>query len=364
MSSVVSDFWKDRRVLVTGHTGFKGAWLTLWLRLYGAHVSGVATEPDTSPSLLEQFSLIGEIDHQILDIRDADQLSNAMITSQPEIVFHLAAQPLVRASYLHPVDTWSTNVMGTINVMESIRTMDTPVVGVFVTTDKVYLNREWQHGYREHDPLGGHDPYSSSKAAAEIAVNSWRQSFFTNPFDKAIATARAGNVLGGGDWAQDRIFPDIIRSLRNGHEIGIRNPAATRPWQHVLEPLHGYMQLAERMKRSQESKETANLELLASAWNFGPLPEANRTVEELVDTAFEFWPGTSSDRSDVAAVHEATFLGLSIDKACRSLNWYPQWSFRDTIRHTVDWYRQVHEGGCPRAIAEQQIKGYPCSTFH
>ena len=358
----MSNFWNDRRVLVTGHTGFKGAWLTLWLRLHGAKVSGVALESEMPPGLLDQFALTDEIDHHIVDIRDSEKLCQKVVQAQPEIVFHLAAQALVRRSYQQPSDTWSTNVTGTINLMDSLRQLDSPFVAVIVTSDKVYLNREWEHGYRETDSLGGHDPYSSSKAAVEIAVGSWRQSFFTNPLDGAVATGRAGNVIGGGDWAEDRIVPDLIRSFTAGEELGIRNPTATRPWQHVLEPLAGYLQLAEHMKITQENGNAAQMGQLCSAWNFGPLPESNRTVQQLVETAIESWPGRWSDQSQVDAPHEARFLGLSIDKACRSLDWYPRWNFRESVRRTIDWYRRVQDGENPRHVAEEQIRSYECNS--
>jgi CDP-glucose 4,6-dehydratase len=358
-------FWKNRRVLVTGHTGFKGAWLSLWLRQLGAEVQGIALEPEVKPGLLEQFGLIDEIEHNIQDIRDAGALRKLMIRFAPEIVFHLAAQPLVRRSYREPVDTWNTNVFGTINVMECLRASSQPVVAVMVTTDKVYQNNEWAHAYREVDPVGGHDPYSSSKAATEIAVASWRSSFFGDGCQTAVATARAGNVIGGGDYAEDRIIPDIIRSLQNNQAIDVRNPNATRPWQHVLEPLSGYLSLAEKLHNAQSCKDVASLGMLCSAWNFGPLPESNQTVKSLVTTAMESWPGSWADKSDRTAPHEANFLSLAIDKAARLLAWYPRWSFDKTVRMTVDWYRkQLSENACPRALAIDQIEEFTCNSHH
>ncbi|MEZ6128506.1 MAG: CDP-glucose 4,6-dehydratase [Planctomycetaceae bacterium] len=349
-------FWQNKRVLITGHTGFKGAWLTLWLRQLGADVLGVALEPEFRPGLLDQFRMIGEIQHCIQDIRDATGLRLVVENFDPEIVFHLAAQPLVRRSYQDPQATWSTNVFGSINLMQAMRDLQSPTVAVMVTTDKVYQNKEWVHGYREVDPLGGHDPYSSSKAAMEIAVESWRKSFFGDSRHIAIATARAGNVIGGGDFSDDRIIPDLVRSLINGTPATVRNPQATRPWQHVLEPLSGYMKLAERLFDAQSSGDSEQLQLLASSWNFGPLPEANRTVEELVTTAFQTWPGTWHDQSDSNGPHEATFLGLAIDKATRYLNWSPRWSFDQAVHATVNWYRkQILDNACPRALAENQI---------
>jgi CDP-glucose 4,6-dehydratase len=360
----MTTFWNHRRVLVTGHTGFKGAWLTLWLRQLGAEVQGIALEPEVKPGLLEQFGLMDEVDHNIQDIRDAGALRKLMVRFAPEIVFHLAAQPLVRRSYREPVDTWNTNVFGTINVMECLRASSQPVVAVMVTTDKVYQNNEWAHAYREVDPVGGHDPYSSSKAATEIAVASWRSSFFADGFQTAVATARAGNVIGGGDYAEDRIIPDIIRSLQNNQAIDVRNPNATRPWQHVLEPLSGYLSLAEKLHNAQSSKDVSTLGMLCSAWNFGPLPESNQTVKSLVNTALESWPGTWVDSSNSNAPHEANFLGLAIDKATRFLDWYPRWSFEKTVRTTMEWYRQVTDKKCPRTVAIEQIQEFECSSRH
>ncbi|MFT5302436.1 MAG: CDP-glucose 4,6-dehydratase [Mariniblastus sp.] len=356
------EFWKDRRVLVTGHTGFKGSWLSLWLRMLGAQVHGIALPPDPAPGLLDQFELEPEIDHSILDIRETEQLKKKIKAIKPEIVFHLAAQPLVRLSYQQPVETWSTNVTGSINVLEAIRELEEPVVAIMITTDKVYHNQEWEHGYRETDPLGGCDPYSSSKAAAEIAIASWRHSFFQDSTRCCIASARAGNVIGGGDWSQDRIFPDIIRSIRDGEPVGVRNPIATRPWQHVLEPLGGYLLLAQRLSVMQQSTDREKADQYSSAWNFGPLPESNRSVRELVETALEYWPGTWTDQSDSTAPHEAGYLGLSIDKACRLLDWYPRWDFQKCVHSTVEWYRRTIAGESARTIAEEQIRSYQCDS--
>jgi CDP-glucose 4,6-dehydratase len=260
--------------------------------------------------------------------------------TRPEVVLHLAAQPLVRRSYAEPAATWAANVMGTIHVLEALRPLQEPCTAVLITTDKVYRNKEWLYGYRENDPLGGHDPYSSSKAAAELAIASWRASFCgTQPHQTPhlrIASARAGNVIGGGDWAADRIVPDAMRALGRGEAIGVRNPAATRPWQHVLEPLSGYLRLAERL--------TADASL-AEAFNFGPPLEANRSVRELVEEALRHWPGRWSDESDPRAPHEASLLHLVIDKAHHQLGWAPRWPFATTVERTVGWYRRLGEGG-------------------
>jgi CDP-glucose 4,6-dehydratase len=262
------------------------------------------------------------------------------------VVLHLAAQPLVRHSYAEPVATWDTNVMGTIHLLEALRALQRPCTAVLITTDKVYRNNEWLYGYRENDPLGGHDPYSSSKAAAELAIASWRASFCGHGPHQTphlrIASARAGNVIGGGDWAADRIVPDAIRALAAEQPIGVRNPRATRPWQHVLEPLGGYLLLAERLHGGADAASAD--QRLASCFNFGPQLEANRSVRELVDEALRYWPGSWHDRSDPTSPHEASLLNLVIDKAHHQLGWAPRWPFATTVERTVSWYRRVHQG--------------------
>jgi CDP-glucose 4,6-dehydratase len=279
------------------------------------------------------------LDHRIGDVRDAGLVKDLVLETRPQVVLHLAAQPLVRLSYQEPVATWETNVMGTIYVLEALRLLDEPCSAVLITTDKVYRNQEWVYGYRENDPLGGHDPYSSSKAAAEIAISSWRSSFCgTLPHQTPhlrVASARAGNVIGGGDWALDRIVPDAMRALSRGVPIGVRNPAATRPWQHVLEPLGGYLCLAEAL---------SGLADRASAFNFGPRLEANRPVRELVEEALRHWPGHWQDQSDPHAPHEASLLNLVIDRAHHQLGWSPRWNFATTVERTVNWYRRVQLG--------------------
>ena len=332
-------FWQGRKVLLTGHTGFKGGWLALWLNELGAQVTGLALAPEGGLNLFDQLQLEQLLDHHLGDIRDPDLLKTIVAETQPDVVLHLAAQPLVRLSYQEPVATWATNVMGTIHLLEALRLLDQPCSAVLITTDKVYRNNEWLYGYRENDPLGGHDPYSSSKAAAEIAIASWRSSFCgTSPHQTPhlrVASARAGNVIGGGDWALDRIVPDAMRALSRGELIGVRNPGATRPWQHVLEPLGGYLRLAENLTSSAE---------LASTFNFGPQLEANRPVRELVEEALRHWPGRWQDQSDPSAPHEASLLNLVIDKAHHQLGWAPRWHFATTVERTVNWYRRVHEG--------------------
>lgn len=332
-------YWQGRRVLLTGQTGFKGSWLAQWLLELGAHVTGFAQPPATEPSLFGQLGLEHRLDHRLGDIRDADQLKALVLETRPDVVLHLAAQPLVRLSYQEPAATWATNVMGTIHLLEALRLLDQPCNAVLITTDKVYRNNEWLYGYRENDPLGGHDPYSSSKAAAEIAIASWRSSFCgPSPHQTPhlrVASARAGNVIGGGDWALDRIVPDAMRALSRDEMIGVRNPDATRPWQHVLEPLGGYLRLAEALAVSTEQ---------ASAFNFGPQLEANRPVRELVEEALRHWPGSWQDQSDPNAPHEANLLNLVIDRAHHQLGWAPRWNFATTVERTVKWYRRVQEG--------------------
>ena len=359
-------FWAGRRVLLTGHTGFKGSWLAIWLSQLGAHVYGAALATDTRPSLFEQLELSsGLAGHHILDIRDAGGLAAIAADCQPQVVLHLAAQPLVRRSYRDPVGTWATNVQGTIHLLEALRPLQHPCAVVMVTTDKVYANREWDYGYREEDRLGGHDPYSASKAASELAIASWRSSFCGYASHQtphlALATARAGNVIGGGDWAQDRIVPDAMRSLAVGDAIPVRSPEATRPWQHVLEPLGGYLMLAEKLAGAQAAASQSDLgepNRYACAFNFGPSLDSNRSVRELVDSALAHWPGRWRDLSDPNAPHEAGRLHLQIDKAHHQLGWKPRWHFATTVQRTVAWYRAVHEGARPLDCCLADLASY------
>ncbi|NDV63049.1 CDP-glucose 4,6-dehydratase [Puniceicoccales bacterium CK1056] len=357
--------YKGKRVLVTGDTGFKGSWLCEWLLMMGADIVGIGLEPDTDPSLFVQLGLEKQMDHQTLDIRDAEKVSKLVREVQPDILLHLAAQPLVRLSYDIPVETYATNVMGTVHLLNALRQLEKPCAAVFVTTDKCYENKEWLHSYREEDPMGGHDPYSSSKGACEIAIQSFRKSFFHNPLDRgiAVASARAGNVIGGGDWAEDRIVPDCIRALSREEAIPVRNRHATRPWQHVLEPLGGYLLLGADLWRglNKESFISARLEQsqLCSAFNFGPTLDSNRPVAELVEEILKHWPGSWDDRSDPNALHEASLLNLAIDKARHVLGWEPRWDFEQTIANTVDWYRQVHDNSSNTLeMTEKQITLY------
>jgi CDP-glucose 4,6-dehydratase len=351
-------FFKDKIVFVTGHTGFKGAWLSFWLHLLGAKVRGFALEPPTTPSLFQLLNLENLVGHTIGDVRDFSLLRSTLEKEPPDIVFHLAAQPLVRQSYETPLETYQVNVMGTVHLLEALRTQRKPCAAVMVTTDKCYENKEWEFGYREVDPLGGVDPYSSSKAAAEIAISSFRRSFFVDHPVK-IGSARAGNVIGGGDWALDRIVPDCIRFLQNDQPIPVRNKFATRPWQHVLEPLSGYLWLAVQLFGS--SDKINPLAPTALAYNFGPSGDSNRTVEELVTAILKYTPGSWVDQSSPHAPHEAGFLHLSIDKARQKLGWFPAWDFAETIRRTVEWYfPEPRLANCSelRAFSKKQIESY------
>src|SRR5208282_5548517 len=296
--------------------------------------------------------------HQIADLRDALAVKQSIRAAQPDFVFHLAAQSLVRLSYEQPVETYATNVMGTIHVLEALRDLKKPCAAVLITTDKCYENREWLHGYREADPLGGHDPYSSSKAAAEIAIAAWRRSFFKKHPVK-IASARAGNVIGGGDWSPDRIVPDCIRALEKNRPIPVRNPNATRPWQHVLEPLSGYLWLAASLAGQNSALRTPH-SALQSAFNFGPAHEANRTVGGLVEEILKHWPGRWEDKTDAHAVHEAKLLQLATDKANALLGWSPVWNFSQAIEVTIQWYRRTAKKSTAaiRKLTSTQTRDY------
>jgi CDP-glucose 4,6-dehydratase len=361
----MKEFWQGKKVFLTGHTGFKGAWLSLWLLHLGADVMGLSLKPHTNPSLFDQLGLAQKLDHHLGDIRDISLISRLVVQFQPDVAFHLAAQPLVRRSYLEPVETWQTNVMGTINVLEALKFLQSPCAVVMITTDKCYENREWVYGYRETDSLGGHDPYSSSKAGAELAIASWRKSFFSYPdCPIGIASARAGNVVGGGDWAEDRIVPDAMRALMCQEAISVRNPQATRPWQHVLEPLGGYLLLAQRIyEQLTDSKTREQKNELCSAFNFGPALSSNLSVKVLVEEILKFWTGSWIDCSDSKAVHEANLLNLVTDKAFHFLGWQPQWDFEQTIAETVFWYQNYHkidpqDAEKLQALTLRQIQSY------
>lgn len=350
-AGLFDDRYRNKTVLVTGHTGFKGSWLAEWLYLLGARVAGYSLEPPTTPS---HFAEIGLGQRMAVDfrgdVRSLADLTAAVIDLAPDFLFHLAAQPLVRLGYESPYETFETNFLGTLNVLEAVRANRKPCVVVLITTDKVYENREWLHAYRENDPLGGHDPYSASKASAEIMIASYNRSFFraqrgAAAQDIVVASARAGNVIGGGDWAIDRIVPDCMRSLANGQKILVRNKHATRPWQHVLEPLAGYLRLGAELAKARENRNEKRLNDLCSAFNFGPFAYSNRSVEALVEEVLKHWPGRWQDHSQPHAPHEAGKLNLAIDRAFHLLGWQPRWSFEETIERTVRWYKLSHETG-------------------
>jgi CDP-glucose 4,6-dehydratase len=331
--------YAGRRVLVTGHTGFKGGWLCEWLLGLGAEIHGFALPPE-SPSLFTALDLERRMRHHIVDIRDASALHAKIGALRPEFVFHLAAQPLVRLSYREPIETFATNTLGTAHLLEGIRLGGFPCTVVAVTTDKCYENDGRPRAFREGDPLGGHDPYSASKAAAEVVVAAYRDSFFAREGKVALASARAGNVIGGGDWAEDRLVPDAMRALRAGKSIPVRNPNFTRPWQHVLEPLGGYLLLGARLEAARTFGNADDLGKLAGAFNFGPSSEANRSVREVVEKILEYWPGTWKPAEQEEHLPEAPLLSLAIDKARETLGWQPRWDFAETVARTVAWYRE------------------------
>lgn len=344
--------WSSRSVFLSGHTGFKGSWLALWLARLGAHVHGYALAPQTSPSLFDLAGIQSELaSHHIADVRDAIALREALLAAQPEIVFHLAAQPLVRLSYQQPVTTWDTNVMGTVNLLEAVRVCSSVKAVVVVTTDKCYENQEWLWGYRETDTLGGGDPYAASKAAAELVVQSYRKSFFSK-LGIAIASARAGNVIGGGDWSEDRLIPDMVRAVVAGKPLDVRNPGATRPWQHVLESLHGYLLLADRLLSRDVAAE--------SAFNFGPEAGDNCSVEALLNAIQSVWPQARWQvQAKAADPHEANFLYLDSNKAQRLLDWRPRWRLERALSETARWYQEVQaDPASARRICEQQIDSF------
>jgi CDP-glucose 4,6-dehydratase len=342
----LEELYAGKSVFVTGHTGFKGSWLTEWLLLLGAHVTGYSLPPSTELALFSQMGLRNRVAHFEADIRRGDHLREVMLEAKPEFVFHLAAQPLVRYSYAQPRETYDVNVMGTVNTLEALRALEHPTAAVFITTDKCYAEKAPTDGYREDDQLGGLDPYSSSKAAAELAIAAYRHSFFSRPDSKiALACARAGNVLGGGDWAADRLVPDCIRSLVKGESIAIRNRSATRPWQHVLDPVGGYLELGAALARQlqvrdQKESEVAARDNFASAFNFGPCPGREYSVLELVEEILKHWPGTWNDQPEPDAPREAAQLSLVSEKAFRLLGWFAVYDFREMVRKTVEWYRE------------------------
>ena len=344
------EFWNGKRVLITGHTGFKGSWLTFWLRMLGADIAGYSLAPDTSPNLFESLQIDRGIRSITADVRDLEKLDAVVSQSKPDIIFHLAAQSLVRRGYRQPVETYSTNVMGTVNVLETVRQSDFVKSVVVVTTDKVYENQERSEPYRETERLGGFDPYSNSKACAELVVSAYRDSFFS---DKRVlvATARAGNVIGGGDWSEDRLLPDVFRSLIFDEKLQIRNPDSIRPWQHVLEPLAGYLLLAQRLYNGEAE--------LARAWNFGPREEDSMPVAGVLNLIREVWNGDLDWTTPVEKQpHEAKILKLDSTSANKHLDWVPKLSLHQALEMTTEWYKGARDGEDLQELTKAQINFY------
>jgi CDP-glucose 4,6-dehydratase len=345
-----SDFWLGKRVLVTGHTGFKGAWLCIWLRKLGAAVSGFSLEPATSPALYDLAEVANGIDSHLGDIRSQSAIRDVIHAAEPEVVIHMAAQPLVQQSFVDPVTTYSTNVMGTVHVLEAVRGAESVKAVINVTSDKCYENREWVWAYRENDAMGGYDPYSSSKGCSELVTSAYRRSFM-NDVGIALASARSGNVIGGGDWSSSRIVPDVFRALEVGAKVDIRNPEAVRPWQHVLEPLAGYLILAQKLVEHGDR--------YADAWNFGPSEDSGIPVGDLVRrllSKLDFKPGWNCPSR--AWPHESQSLRIEISKAVQHLGWRPLWSIDDTLEKVVDWHRLWQSGANIESLCIAQIDAY------
>jgi CDP-glucose 4,6-dehydratase len=350
-ASVAPAFWKEKKVFLTGHTGFKGSWLSLWLQGMGAQVKGFALAPPTMPALFDEARVGEGMDSEIGDIRDLRRVTESMTAFDPDIVIHMAAQPLVRLSYREPVETYATNVMGTLHILEAARQCSNLKAIVNVTTDKCYENQEWEWGYRENEPMGGHDPYSNSKGCVELVTSAYRKSFFSSELSPALASARAGNVIGGGDWAEDRLIPDILRAVEKNSPVVIRNPMATRPWQHVLEPLSGYLVLAQHLWEHGHK--------FAQGWNFGPRDEDARPVEWILNHMVEAWgEGASWNLDNDPQPHEARYLKLDISKAREHLRWAPTWNLETTLIHIVDWQRAWLRGEDMRTRCMEEINGY------
>ena len=348
-------FWQGKKVFITGHSGFKGSWLCLWLNSLGAEVTGYALQPPTQPSLFELCSVDEQVTSVIGDVRNSEALTKAIVKAQPDIVIHMAAQALVRDSYKNPADTYAINVMGTVNLFEAVRVCKNVKAVVNVTTDKCYENKEWPWGYRENEPMGGYDPYSNSKACSELVTASYRSSFF-NPNNYAnhgmgIATARAGNVIGGGDWAADRLIPDCINALLANEKVMIRNPQAIRPWQHVLEPLSGYLLLAQRLYE--------NGALFAEGWNFGPSDSDARSVEWIAEKMCTAWSSDAAYIVDKGIYpHEAHYLKLDCSKAKEKLKWHPKWNLEQALQKVIEWVHEYREKADMYDICLKQISEY------
>ena len=348
---VNSKFWNSKKVFLTGHTGFKGSWMSLWLQSMGAIVKGYSLEPNTTPNLYTVASVGTAMNSEIGDIRDLNQITKSMTDFNPDVLIHMAAQPLVRLSYQEPVDTYTTNVIGTVNVLEAARKCKTLKAIVSVTTDKCYENKEWDWGYRESEPMGGHDPYSSSKGCAELVTSAYRRSFFSSEGTASLASARAGNVIGGGDWAEDRLIPDILRAFEKLEPVVIRNPLSTRPWQHVLEPLSGYLVLAQELYLNGDD--------FAEGWNFGPKDEDCKPVSWILDQMVSHWGNNVSwglDKNNNP--HEAGFLKLDCSKASNRLKWNPKWNLKFTLKSIVEWHHLYDNGGDLKKQCLKEINTY------
>jgi CDP-glucose 4,6-dehydratase len=354
-SMINSEFWKGKKVFLTGHTGFKGSWLSIWLNSMGAVVKGYGLKPSATPNLFTIAGIEHLVESDINDIRDYSSLCASILEFSPDIVFHMAAQPLVRASYEKPLETYETNVMGTANLLESVRQCSSVQAVVNITTDKCYENNEWVWGYKETDPMGGRDPYSSSKGCSELVTASYRESFL-RAANIGIATARAGNVIGGGDWAEDRLIPDILRSFEASKPVIIRNPNATRPWQHVLEPLSGYLILAEQLFKGSGE--------LSEGWNFGPYDYDVRPVDWILDQMTSLWPGASWGLDQDDNPHEATLLKLDISKASAILGWKPTWDLHFTLGKIVRWHKSWIEGFDMRLECINEINEFTKDMKH
>ena len=341
-------FWKDKKVFITGHTGFKGAWLSLWLQDCGAILTGYSQAPNTTPNLFNLASVADGMKSIIGDIRDLEKLTKTIIDFSPDIIIHMAAQPLVRHSYKNPLETYSTNVMGTVNLFEAVRRTASVKAVVNVTTDKCYENKEWFWGYREDEPMGGHDPYSSSKGCSELITNAYRKSFFNYFSSAKVASGRAGNVIGGGDWSEDRLIPDVLKSFECNKPVEIRNPFATRPWQHVLEPLSGYLVLAERLYVDGDE--------YSDAWNFGPEEESVKQVKTILEYLVAKWgEGAKWIHDDSEQPHEAQLLKLDISKAKKILGWEPRSNLFLALDSIIEWHKEWLKGGDIKAITLKQI---------
>lgn len=349
-------FWSGKRVFLTGHTGFKGSWLSLWLQTMGAQVKGFSLAPPTTPALFDIANVADGMQSDIGDIRDRESILNSMRDFDPEILIHMAAQPLVRLSYVEPVETYMTNVMGTVHVLEAARQCPNLKAIVNVTTDKCYENKEWEWGYRENEPMGGYDPYSNSKGCVELVTSAYRRSFFSGPNSAELASARAGNVIGGGDWAADRLIPDILTAFQNNRAVVVRNPLATRPWQHVLEPLSGYLVLAQSLYLSHDGDKDLDV---AEGWNFGPKDDDAKSVEWILDSMVAQWGQDASWELDSnPQPHEANFLKLDISKAKSRLHWEPTWRLGETLERIVFWHKRWLNNDDMYPVCIEEIEAY------